>query len=119
LSCSSTEAQLKSENAPSSKANSSPVASPSVRSEPTADEVSDATADPDEDERIEDDKGDDEKDLDTEPSFFHGYRCTDDCSGHEAGYKWAEEHDIDDPEKCGGRSQSFIEGCRSWADENH
>src|SRR3989344_1716191 len=22
---------------------------------------------------------------------FHGYDCTDDCSGHEAGYNWAED----------------------------
>lgn len=49
---------------------------------------------------------------------FHGYRCTVDCSGHEAGYRWAEEHDIRDPEDCGGKSQSFIEGCRAWAEEN-
>ena len=25
---------------------------------------------------------------------FSGYDCTEDCSGHEAGYNWAEENDI-------------------------
>ena len=48
---------------------------------------------------------------------FHGYECTQDCSGHEAGYQWAQEHDIDDPDNCGGNSESFIEGCRAYAEE--
>lgn len=52
------------------------------------------------------------------PAFmFHGDECTDDCSGHEAGYEWAERRDITDPDDCGGNSQSFVEGCRSWAEE--
>lgn len=42
--------------------------------------------------------------------------CTTDCSGHEAGYQWAEEHGIDDPSNCGGKSDSFIEGCESYAE---
>ena len=49
---------------------------------------------------------------------FHGYDCTEDCSGHEAGYAWAEENSITDPEVCDGHSQSFIEGCMAWAEEN-
>lgn len=48
---------------------------------------------------------------------FHGYPCTQDCSGHEAGYEWAQDHGVDDPDDCGGNSNSFIEGCRSWAEE--
>ena len=48
---------------------------------------------------------------------FHGYDCTVDCSGHEAGYEWAEEHDITDPSDCSGNSQSFIEGCQAYAEE--
>lgn len=55
--------------------------------------------------------------LDRRPLTFKGYDCTDDCSGHEAGYNWAEAHDIDDPDDCGGNSQSFIEGCRAYAEE--
>lgn len=50
-------------------------------------------------------------------STFHGDSCRDDCSGHEAGYRWAEDNDIDDPDDCGGNSASFIEGCQAWAEE--
>ena len=48
---------------------------------------------------------------------FRGYACTDDCSGHEAGYEWAEEQGISDPDECGGNSMSFEEGCRAYAEE--
>ena len=48
---------------------------------------------------------------------FGGYACTDDCSGHEAGYEWAEEQGISDPDECGGDSISFEEGCRAYAEE--
>lgn len=51
------------------------------------------------------------------PVEFHGYACTEDCSGHEAGYEWAEENGIDDPDDCGGNSDSFIEGCQAYAEE--
>lgn len=44
------------------------------------------------------------------------YRCTQDCSGHKAGYAWAEQNDIVDPDDCGGDSQSFIEGCQEYAE---
>ena len=56
--------------------------------------------------------------IDEDNSTFGGYGCTDDCSGHEAGYAWAEENGIDDPDTCGGNSQSFEEGCRAYAEEN-
>jgi hypothetical protein len=49
---------------------------------------------------------------------FHGYECTDDCSGHEAGYAWAEREDVTNPNDCDGNSQSFIEGCEAWTNEN-
>jgi hypothetical protein len=52
------------------------------------------------------------------PPTFRGYSCTIDCSGHEAGYNWAEEKGITDPDDCDGNSDSFIEGCRSYAEEN-
>ena len=54
----------------------------------------------------------------SEELHYKGYRCTVDCSGHEAGYEWAEEKGISDPDDCGGNSQSFIEGCRSYAEDN-
>lgn len=50
---------------------------------------------------------------------FNGYPCTDDCSGHEAGYEWAEDNGIDDPNDCDGNSESFIEGCQSYAEEQN
>lgn len=49
--------------------------------------------------------------------YFKGDPCTIDCSGHEAGYEWAEENGIDAPDDCDGKSESFIEGCRSYAEE--
>jgi hypothetical protein len=48
---------------------------------------------------------------------FHGYDCTIDCSGHEAGYNCAEEHDITDEEDCAGDSESFVEGCKAYVKE--
>lgn len=48
---------------------------------------------------------------------FSGYACTDNCSGHEAGYQWAEDNSIDDPDDCSGNSDSFIEGCQAYAEE--
>lgn len=46
---------------------------------------------------------------------FYGFDCTDDCSGHQAGWDWAESKNIYDPNDCGGKSQSFIEGCAAYA----
>lgn len=50
---------------------------------------------------------------------FYGYKCTQDCSGHKAGYLWAEEKDIDSDSDCGGNSKSFIEGCWAYAGTYH
>lgn len=47
---------------------------------------------------------------------FDSYECTDDCSGHQAGYDWAEENDIDDESSCDTPSQSFNEGCQSFVE---
>ncbi|MFH1654603.1 MAG: hypothetical protein ABIE74_11205 [Pseudomonadota bacterium] len=54
-----------------------------------------------------------------EYNTFHGYECTDDCSGHEAGYEWAKENDISDIENCDGNSDSFNEGCQVYVEENY
>lgn len=48
---------------------------------------------------------------------FHGYDCTDDCSGHEAGYDWAARNDITDERECDGDSRSFNEGCQAYVEE--
>jgi hypothetical protein len=51
--------------------------------------------------------------------LFHGWKCGDgDCSLHQAGYAWAAQHKIVNPQDCQeksetGKSESFIEGC--WA----
>ncbi len=44
------------------------------------------------------------------PSAFAG-------SGHDAGYQWAAEHGIDDPDYDDGNSESFNEGVREYAEE--
>lgn len=44
--------------------------------------------------------------------------CTSDCSGHDAGYEWAEENDICDPEYDNGNSNSFNEGVQAYAEDN-
>lgn len=49
--------------------------------------------------------------LDGSHGSFAGKGCTQDCSGHQAGYAWAEQKGITDPGDCGGKSRSFIEGC--------
>lgn len=43
------------------------------------------------------------------------YVCTQDCSGHEAGFAWAQQNDISDRSDCGGNSVSFMEGCEAFA----
>jgi hypothetical protein len=90
-------------------------ATPSPRSSPRS-ELEATEPDGDESQAEDVDENKDEEDSDA--GYFHGHRCTVDCSGHEAGYEWAEEHDIHDPDECGGKSQSFIEGCRAWAEDN-
>jgi hypothetical protein len=66
------------------------------------------------------DESDSDDNSDTaadDPDTFHGDPCTSDCSGHQAGYDWAERHDIDDEDNCGGNSESFIEGCKAYVRE--
>jgi len=46
---------------------------------------------------------------------FGDFDCTQDCSGHSAGYGWADKHGIDDESECpDGNSQSFHEGCVAY-----
>ena len=59
----------------------------------------------------------DDDDVDSDSGQFHGFDCTVDCSGHQAGYDWAERHDITDEDNCGGNSESFIEGCKAYVRE--
>ena len=48
---------------------------------------------------------------------YAGFNCTVDCSGHEAGYRWAEQNSIDDEDYCpDGDSESFHEGCIAYVE---
>lgn len=60
-----------------------------------------------------------ENEYEPETATFNGYDCIDDCSGHEAGYSWAEENSIYDEYDCNGNSNSFNEGCTSYVEENY
>jgi hypothetical protein len=62
-------------------------------------------------------EGDSDDDSADDPGTFHGDLCTVDCSGHQAGYDWAERHDIDNENNCRGNSDSFIEGCKAYVRE--
>ena len=44
----------------------------------------------------------------------YGFNCTVDCSGHEAGYRWAEQHSIDDEDYCPDGDSEFYEGCIAY-----
>lgn len=50
---------------------------------------------------------------------FWSYECTEDCSWHEAGYEWAENNDIDDEDDCWWNSNSFIEWCIQYVEDNY
>ena len=43
-------------------------------------------------------------------------RCTDDCSGHDAGWQWAQDNDVTDSFECSG-SGSFEDGCQAYVEE--
>src|SRR5690349_21829270 len=43
--------------------------------------------------------------------------CTDDCSGHNAGWEWAKQNDIAEANGCSGDSDSFVEGCTAYTEE--
>lgn len=45
------------------------------------------------------------------------WSCTSDCSGHQAGYTWANRNNILNPMECTGNSASFIEGCEYYVQE--
>jgi len=60
-------------------------------------------------------------DTDENKPEFDGYDCTADCSGHEAGYRWAEDNSISDGDDCDAagehsNSPSFAEGCHAYVD---
>jgi hypothetical protein len=53
----------------------------------------------------------------THDRTYAGFNCTVDCSGYEAGYRWAEQNSIDDEDYCpDGDSESFHEGCIAYVE---
>ena len=53
----------------------------------------------------------------TQDRSIAGLNCTVDCSGYDAGYKWAKQRDIDDDDYCPDGNESFYEGCVAYANE--
>ena len=50
----------------------------------------------------------------TQDRLIAGLSCTVDCSGYDAGYKWAKQRDIDDDDYCPDGNKSFYEGCAAY-----
>ena len=51
-------------------------------------------------------------------TYYKGYRCTKDCSGHQAGYKWSKAKGIKNRVNCPANvHNSFREGCWSWTEK--
>lgn len=49
---------------------------------------------------------------------FGGYDCMDDCTGHAAGYRWAETRRVRSPGGCPvNAGTSFYEGCLSYTED--
>jgi hypothetical protein len=56
--------------------------------------------------------------VDADAVESSGYTgCTNDCSGHEAGFEWARDREVTDESVCGGKPSSFIDGCRQFVEE--
>jgi len=45
------------------------------------------------------------------------WKCTEDCSGHDAGFAWAADNRIRRRSGCSGDSRSFEEGCETYVKE--
>ena len=50
--------------------------------------------------------------------YFKGKLCSDNCSGHMAGYRWAKIRNISNRGRCIVNSESFTEGCLSYVAGN-
>ena len=55
--------------------------------------------------------------ADNEDRTSVGLSCAVDCSGYDAGYKWAKQRDIDDEDYCPDGDKSFYEGCVAYVAE--
>ena len=43
--------------------------------------------------------------------------CAEDCAGHDAGFAYAQEHDIEDDNGCKSASGSYVEGCEAYGQQ--
>ena len=50
-----------------------------------------------------------------EARYFGGYHCTDQCRKHAAGFQWARQTRVTNPERCLGATRSHVEGCRTYS----
>lgn len=50
--------------------------------------------------------------------WFGDFICTNDCSGHEAGFLWAKQKGVRDEAECDGSSDAFQQGCFTFVKEN-
>jgi nucleoid-associated protein YgaU len=49
----------------------------------------------------------------------HGLQaCAEDCTVHEAGYKWAAMHGLNDKTRCSGRTLAFVDGCKAYVQDH-
>jgi hypothetical protein len=49
------------------------------------------------------------------PRYFGGYRCTDRCRDHSAGFQWARQLRLTRPGQCVGPTLSYVQGCQVYA----
>lgn len=53
-----------------------------------------------------------------EQVYLHPSSLSNTSSGYDAGYEWARDHEISDPNDCSDNpSSSFIDGCEQFAEE--
>ncbi len=62
-----------------------------------------------------DKKPDQAKQVSRPTPTFGSYPCSGSCQENKAGYRWAQQNGIVDPDSCTGKTSSFIEGCRVYA----
>ena len=67
------------------------------------------------DEDAANDRAVDELAYETYSTIGAPYGCTDDCSGHDAGFEWAKNNGVRDG-SCYGDGQSFVEGCQAYGE---
>lgn len=47
--------------------------------------------------------------------YFGGFPCTDRCRDHSAGFEYARQLRLKDPNQCAGPTLSYVQGCRVYS----